>query len=218
MIFESRQVSTPTTVGEELAALRQAAGFSVSGLAERAGVSVSIITAFEANDYGRLGPDIYTKQGIRRLEKAFAVEPETWQRRLNKEREGILLKKPDFAGPQPKHLVMPVLTHWLSRGALGVTVAGLVLYLGLGVGKMVAPPALEVKLPDGLAIREHEIEVRGLADPTAHVTINGGEVVKGEDGYFYERIGLAAGINVIEVTAKSKYGKVTTVRRRIVVQ
>lgn len=218
MIFESRQVSLPTTVGEELAALRQAAGFSVAILAEQAGVSTSTIAALEANNYSRLTPDIYTKQGLRRLAQVFGVEFEVWQRRLNQEREGIFLKAPDFAGPQPKRLLMPVLSHWLSRSALGATVAGLVLYLGLGVGKMVAPPALEVKLPESLVIREHEIEVRGLADPTAHVTINGGEVVKDEDGYFYERIGLGSGINVIEVSAKSKYGKVTTVTKRVIVQ
>ena len=218
MIFESRQVASPATLGEELLAERQAAQLSVAALAERAGVSMSVITALEANDYSRLHDDIYTQQGLRRLSLVFGWEPSTVQQRLNQEREGLLKETPLQTPPAVKPLVMPVITHWLSRGALGATVAILVLYVGLGVGKMVAPPALEVKLSDGLVIHEHEIEVRGTADKEAHVTINGGEVVKGDDGYFYERIGLAQGVNVIEVTAKSKYGKSTTATRRVVVQ
>ncbi len=218
MIFESRQVQNPATIGEELAYRRGQAGWTTGDLAEKAGVSVSIITVLEANDYSRIGSDIYTKQGLKRLAEIFGVPAKDWQERLTREREGLAMKTTSVALPAPKQLAIPIVTYWLSRGALWLTVTGLVLYLGLGVGKMVAPPMLEVQLSDGLVIHEHEIEIRGLADVAAHVTINGGEVSKGQDGYFYDRVGLGQGINVIEVSAESKYGKKTIVTRRVVVQ
>lgn len=217
MIFESRQVVTPTTVGEELAFLREKAGFTVSALAEKAGVSMSIINTLESGSYEKIGPDIYTRQCLRRLAVIFVTDAEDWLRRLGQEREGVLVKD-KIMPPLPQHLAVPVVTHWLSRAALGATVGVLVLYLGLGVGKMVAPPTLDVQLLDGQVIQEREIEVRGTADTDAHVTINGGEVSKGQDGYFYEKIGLAQGVNVIEVRAQSKYGKIASVTRRIVVK
>ena len=78
------------------------------------------------------------------------------------------------------------------------------------------PPPLTLESPpDELVTHEETLAVFGDTDKDATLTINTEPVLVKDDGKFYKDITLTIGNNTIEVTATTRIGKKTIVRRLV---
>lgn len=89
-------------------------------------------------------------------------------------------------------------------------------YLGFQYRKFNLPPHLVVQTPtEGQSVINNTLEVSGKTDMDAGVEVNGQMVIVNDDGSFKVNIPVSESTTDITVSAKSRSGKETIVRRRI---
>lgn len=77
-------------------------------------------------------------------------------------------------------------------------------------------PKLVVFTPEnGQTFMSGQVEVEGAVGDIASLHLNGRSIYTDENGYFKEVLLFAPGLNIIEVKAKDKFGKVLKERRMI---
>ena len=85
--------------------------------------------------------------------------------------------------------------------------------------KFLRAPELKVLAPAAdIATDALALDVRGRTDPDADLTLNGRPLYSGGNGEFTERVYLVKGLNRLDLEARNRYGKRTTVTRYIVVR
>ncbi len=78
------------------------------------------------------------------------------------------------------------------------------------------PPVLILDQPQNESIAtEKKIDIIGSTDNDATVTVNGISVLVRQDGKFFDQVSLDPGVNTITIVAISRFGKSTTVIRKI---
>ncbi|OGI65293.1 hypothetical protein A2642_01485 [Candidatus Nomurabacteria bacterium RIFCSPHIGHO2_01_FULL_39_10] len=65
-----------------------------------------------------------------------------------------------------------------------------------------------INIVDGAIVKNSIIAVTGNAKNAINLTLNGREITINENGDFNETIALLAGYNIINITAKDKFGYV----------
>lgn len=90
------------------------------------------------------------------------------------------------------------------------------LYFGLQYMNLQKPPTVSIEKPaPDQIVEERKIEILGKTNPDATVTVNGVSVLVRGDGRFYDQVSLDPGVNTITVVATSRFGKSTTVVRKV---
>lgn len=88
----------------------------------------------------------------------------------------------------------------------------IMLYLGWQVAALAAPPKITLNnTPDKVAA--NYIVISGQTDGDADVFIDGSQILTNPDGSFSERVALVNGSNQIQVEAKNRLGKSTTITK-----
>ena len=120
--------------------------------------------------------------------------------------------------PRERHL-----HRYLNQQNFVLVLAGIALAAIVGYFiyefKFFLSPALEIHSPDrDIMTKSTVMDVAGVTDPDADLTVNGRPLFSGEDGAFAERIHLVTGVNRLEFQAKSRSGEMATVIRYVIVQ
>ncbi|KKR02984.1 MAG: hypothetical protein UT26_C0012G0001, partial [Microgenomates group bacterium GW2011_GWC1_39_12] len=63
-----------------------------------------------------------------------------------------------------------------------------------------------------------KLDILGTTNPDATVMVNGVSVTVRSDGRFFTQITLEPGVNTITILATSRYGKTTTMLRKVGLQ
>ncbi len=118
--------------------------------------------------------------------------------------------KPDVSN---KFSWNPKLTFFVGIGIVLVLIFG---YLAFQYYKFITPPDLAVNEPqEGEVIKVRDFKVFGTTDPDATVKVNNQQALVNEDGSFSVGIAIYEGTNEIVVSATSRSGKSTIIRRNI---
>jgi hypothetical protein len=95
-------------------------------------------------------------------------------------------------------------------------VAGLIIYIALGVRGFLAPPELTITEPRADSMIDgSKVTVAGLTDPTSSLTINGELVTLAVDGQFKQDIAIIPGLNTLEFISVNRVGKMTKQIRKV---
>ena len=110
---------------------------------------------------------------------------------------------------------------WGPRATFATAVAVVLLvvlvYLGVSYLNFIRPPFLELQEPvDNQLVVKKALFVRGKTNPEAFIEVNNQPVLVGEEGYFETEIEIFEGTEEVFVRAKSRSGKETVIRRKIV--
>jgi cytoskeletal protein RodZ len=90
-------------------------------------------------------------------------------------------------------------------------------YLGLSYLNFIRPPSLELLEPvESQLVERNILTVKGKTSAEAFVEVNNQPVIVGEDGYFEAEIEIFEGTEEIVVIAKSRSGKESVIRRKII--
>ena len=70
---------------------------------------------------------------------------------------------------------------------------------------------------DNQTITKTQVDVIGLTESEAQVTVNGEQVLSDEKGMFVKKIDLKKGVNIIIIVAKKKYGPEKIIKKQVLV-
>lgn len=204
-----------TTIGELIKLSRVRKKYSLKHLEQITKIKASFIDALERQEWQSL-PNFSTTLGFIKSISGF----------LNiNEKTAIALFKRDYSlkkqniNPKPdiiqKFTWSPKLTF-----ALGVSVVILAIfgYLGLQYLRFTSSPELVIETPvDNVSIDGKYIVVSGKTNADAKVTVNKQPVLVDLDGKFVVGLEISPETKEIIITATSRSGKMTEVKRNILV-
>ena len=96
-------------------------------------------------------------------------------------------------------------------------VGGIAGYAYLRTRDIAAGPIVEIHQPaDGHSSSQTLMQVTGIANHIAFLTLNGRQIYTTQDGNFSEPLLLSEGSSILEVVGRDKFGRTTRVRRRVV--
>lgn len=220
MTFVIRTFDYTQSLGEKLKAVRAAAGWTLSEMADKTKIRKTFLKAFETGDYARLPDPIYARNFLKIYVRALGGDVNYFLEQFESEcgtcdftRNARL---PRARARAWQFLVASRFVRIAAFALVGLAMAG---YLGAQVQAILSPPDLLVYEPgDGLLTDQALITVTGQAQEDARVRVNGVEVLLSKDGTFETNIALERGLNVIAIESQKRYSRLNTQYRRVVLQ
>ena len=112
-------------------------------------------------------------------------------------------------------VIMPKIIKAVVLAAVVLTV---LFYIGFYLKNIISFPVLEIIQPaDNQTITKTQVDVIGLTESEAQVTVNGEQVLSDEKGMFVKKIDLKKGVNIIIIVAKKKYGPEKIIKKQVLV-
>ncbi|MEK7544124.1 MAG: helix-turn-helix domain-containing protein [Patescibacteria group bacterium] len=209
------------TVGSILKEAREAKHLTFEQAELSTKIRAKFLAGIESDDYSSLPSQAYAKGFVKNYAEFLGIPAPTilaFFRRQTQEitRSSIL----------PTGVAQSLNRAWfqLTPGKfliflfMGLVLAFLI-YLGLQYGQLQSPPGLTIETPkESAVITTKKVEVLGVTDSDATVTVNGISVLVRGDGKFFDQVTLEPGNNTIIVIATSRYGKSSTVTRTVMNQ
>lgn len=217
--FKSKKISIET-LGEYLRHVREALNFSPRDVRRLTQIPERSLAALEAGNYEALPADVYVRGFLKSLAVVYRVEAGGLLEQFQKERN---LSRTLTTGSVT---VQPRKTYRLPRFVITPKVLTLVLVVALALGSLSylvwqiysvsAAPELTVTYPPSdVTIGTRSMLLRGSTEPGARVYVNAQEILVDENGEFKEVLNFVEGNNQVTVRAENKFGKSSTVRRRV---
>jgi len=212
--FSGKKLSGSFTLGERLARLRQESNFSLEEIEEKLGIQKKYLEALEKSEYDRLPGEVYIIGFLKKYAEFLQVNPEMVTSLYYKEHPILAsVKKKE----QPSQAKPSLITPFSIRYAIIIIIAiGLLLYLGLQIKSIFAPPDLSIESPpDNLITNQSTVTVSGKTEPEAEITINGQLVLADLNGHFSKTVDLQEGVNTIKVSVTKEKSQSQTATRQI---
>ncbi len=202
------------TLGNLLKDSRRKKGYTLSDLEEKTRIKTLFLKALEEQRWDAL-PEYpvvvgFVKNVAGSLDTSESLAVALLRRDYPPKKLSIN-PKPDITN---KFVWGPAVTFFVG---LGVVVLIVLSYLIKQYFQFLSPPSLEIISPkENQIVKENEVRIVGKTNPNASVTVNNQPISLEETGDFVANLEIFEGTNEIVVTATSRSGKETVVRRKIV--
>ncbi|MEA2020454.1 MAG: helix-turn-helix domain-containing protein [Patescibacteria group bacterium] len=206
------------SVGEILKKTRKKQGYSLLEVSEELKIHPRFLKALESGDYNVFAHTLHAKGFLKNYADFLGLNVSEvlafWRREykdFSEEPEICDVTKPL---DQPRVVITPKkLIAFISA----FFVLGFLAYVFWQYRSIAGPPRLEVVVPkQDMIVSEPQITLKGSADPAATLTINGQEVLLGDDGRFAFDYVLSDGPNTLTFTAVNEFGKEAEVTRTLI--
>lgn len=221
MIFRSRAMAAPETLGERLRQLREESKMSIDDVARNIGVAAKYITAIETCRYKDLPGVVYARNFIRLYARLMDMNPQTAVERFAQEYQILTA-----ARPSRRPLMVERSREskpWIRRHArLVIAIVACAAAAGIfswQAVRLIIPPPLTVTAPAGdTSTNANTIVVEGRTEIGAAVSINNQPVDVSLHGTFTVPIDVQPGLNTLKIMAKKKFSQPRTVIRQVLVK
>lgn len=209
------------TVGQILREERERKFYTLLEIEKVTKIRIELLEALEADKYERLPPATFVQGFIKSYGRFLGLDTQKLLaifRREFSEHKNPPRVLQSFSNP------IKASRFYLTPSRLiSLVVVSMVLiffgYLWFEYRYLILSPSLDVKYPpDQITVQEETVNVKGLIDPEATLSINNQEVAIEKNGEFGAEIKLTEGTNKLSIEAKSKIGKVTKVERTVFLQ
>lgn len=204
------------SVGVFLKSARIRKRYQIVEVAEKTKIRQEFIRAIEREDWESLSDFSVVAGFVRSIAAVLDLNEEQAAALLRRDypvKRAISIPKPDLG---KKFVWNPKLTFLIG---VGVVLIVILTYLVFQYQKFVSPPLLTVDVPtEGQTLEVGEVEVRGKTDVDATVKVNNQPAIVDDAGNFRTEIEVSANTSEIEVRARSRSGKETTMNRKIEVK
>ncbi|MBI2355950.1 MAG: DUF4115 domain-containing protein [Candidatus Doudnabacteria bacterium] len=220
-LFQIKPVKIQT-LAEHLNLSRQKLNLDIKTVSMLTQIKPSYIESLESGDWLQLPAEVYIKGFLKQLAELYRVREADLIDQFEKEHSFAQKSQtPDYSHASsssglkkihinPKTLVIIV---------AAVLVLGVGTYISGQIRSVLAPPALEVTEPGSdINVSGTSIVITGRTEVGADVTINNQTVLVDKNGFFAENLVLSPGLNVIEVKTINKFGKESSIVRKVVAQ
>lgn len=224
--FRRTRIGSSTPLGKKLQRARKRKELSLRAVELATKVPLRHLEAIESGQYHLLPEQVYLRGFLTRYATCLGLAPEkvlaeyeheytAWNDvrhvRLSKQNQEEGLLRPHVTDEwlvraRQWHVTPEVL--WGATASLFLV--GILGYIWFQVASFAAAPPLDVVSPGtDVAVTVQQIEVAGITDPGATLTINNQAVAVDAEGHFRQKVQLAPGINTIELAATNKADKET---------
>ena len=205
------------TVGSIFSEERKKRGLSLETVASSTKIRKEILAALETGNWEKLPHPTFIKGFIRNYGQFLGLDTtellaffrrEYDEKRVVRETKMFLKMSRSLITPTSVTVAISTLVLLLISG-----------YLYFQYESFTGSPFLEVIEPrDNSKITTNEVSVVGRTDSEAILKINGQEIQILPGGAFNISVSLATGFNSLVVTASNRFGKISTVKRVVVVE
>jgi len=199
--------------------LKEARGqkkYSLADLEEITKIKSKFILAIENEKWGELPPFVSVLGFVKNLSTPLGLDDKTAMAVLKRDYPPKRLSinpKPDVSS---KFSWSPKLTFGIGIAAVLILLFG---YLGFQYYRFISPPKLTVDSPkENQVIVGATALVFGSTEADVKISVNNQPVIVSDDGKFSVNINVSPETKEIDVTATSRSGKMTEVKRDITVQ
>lgn len=208
------------TAGQVLQAVRIQKKQDLVDVARITRIRTQYLEALELDDYRKLPSGTVAKGFIKNYSEFLGLNPEhilaIFRRDFVENQQGQIIPR-GMSSPvgntslwTPKTTIIAVMSTILTVFAA---------YLIYQYHILTGPPPLSVTLPfDNFVTSETTVEVSGVTDPEATLSINDQLVILEKGGRFAFRVPITSGENTLLIVASSKSGKMSTVNRKVVLK
>jgi hypothetical protein len=204
--------------------MRERQGITLEIASQALRIQVRTLDAMDRGADGELPADVYLRGFVKAYAEYLGMDSDMALKEFVAERQVL---PPDESRRRSVTILRPLkkrarFTMRPRTTAIALSVLlglGVLLYLLIEARGFTRPPDLAVIEPAGnVEVETNTLVVRGTADPTAEVRINGERTFVTQDGTFEETLGVGEGVNTIRVSALSVGGKERMVTREILVR
>ena len=204
------------TVGEIIKESRLKKKISLDKLERKTKIKKEFIGAIEKGDWDLL-PEYPVVLGfVKSISASLSLNEKTTLAVLRRDYPPKAISinpKPDIS---KKFTLSPRLSFFIGIAFILILIFS---YLSYQYIRFISPPLLEITAPlENAVILEREVSVEGKTDTDATVLVNNQSALVNDDGFFQTRIEVNEDTEELEVVAKSRGGKVTTVTHKIKVE
>jgi hypothetical protein len=209
--FTTKKIDS-LTLGERMKKLRDERRLSLGEISKTTKIQVKYLEYLEEGTYSKLPADCYVKGFLRSYAVFMGLNELALIKQFEREKgihKNIKKVVDDNGAQEPIKFSSFVITpKMIIVSAILLLVVSSFVYLYVEVNNFVSKPRLNIIKPiDGTTVTGSSTHVTGIAEKDALVFINDQPVLVSEKGEFSEDVGLKAGLNVINVKARSKFNK-----------
>ena len=206
-------------LGARLKAARELRQINPEVAARRLNIRLEYLLAIEGDRFDRLPAGLYSKNYIKDYAALVGLPAAEIKKWISENLEVTNEISNPFSQKIVRRHEFIVFPKLIKNLALALVFLACVLYLAFYFKKIVFPPELKVYQPStNLKTSENYIEIKGVTEPEAELSINGETILNTNQGNFSTVINLKKGVNNIVIKAKKKYSGEATVLRQILVE
>ncbi len=208
------------TVGSILKEARIAKNLTLTDVEKVTKIRAKFLDAIEQDAYQLLPSPIYAKGFVKNYGEYLGLDSSrvmAFFRRqtIDIKRSSLLPNKSEDIGSKGLRITPGSFIAFV----VGAFILVFLIYFGLQYQKLYMPPTLAVTTPvQESIVKEKKLDILGTTNPDATVIVNGISVTVRSDGNFFTQITVEPGVNTITILATSRYGKTTTVTRKVGLQ
>jgi cytoskeletal protein RodZ len=208
--FSLKKIKTKQTLGQKFRMMRGRKKVSLIDAEFDTKIRVKYLEALENGSWNDLPADAYTKGFVLRYANYLQMDGAKALEEYRSERVMFSAHNNDMILPKKSakefgFIITPRILIPILASIFVIFIFAIIIYQIYGFA---AAPELVVSSPqDNSVIEEESIEIRGVTDQAATVSINNEKVPVSSDGKFIADLKLHKGINVIEIKSKNKAEK-----------
>jgi len=211
MVFKTKEIET-RTLGEKLKNARGSMKIALWQASRKTKIPVNYLKYLESGKYDELPADVYIAAYLKKYAKVLKLDTDEVLKQFKAEK-GITAK-PSHSSKKPL-LVTP---KRLSL-VLAIMVIGLIFgYFWHQISYLINPPSIKIAQPiPDFATQDRSVEISGQTESDVYLKVNRKEIYVDSKGNFSSIISLESGLNILRIEARDRFGKTTTVIRRVMV-
>lgn len=213
-MFKTKEIKT-YTLGDKLKDVRESMKMPLWQASKKTNIPLNYLEHLEQGNYEELPADIYVVAYLKKYAEILNLNIEEILELFKAER-GIIADSPKSSKKNRKGVVITP-----KRLTLVLVIIGIALIFGYfwhQLSYLINPPNIKITQPvSDLTTNQRFIEVSGQTESDVHLTINGKEIYVDSRGYFRSAIDLELGLNILKIEAKDRFGKTSTVIRKVMV-
>lgn len=208
------------TIGREFAEERKRQGKTIEEVTKATKIKAEFLRAIENGDFKALPSPAYSYGFVRNYAKYLGLPVEKslaiYRREYDVKRNVEVLPR-GFSNP--KEYTPPKFRLGRSIAVLSLIFLVIAGFLVFQYRAAVFNPGISIESPkENETLSSLVIEVRGKTDAAATLLIDNKEVPVNTDGSFKKKITVFPGESVISFRVENKFGRVTTVERKVIIK
>lgn len=221
MVFKTKEIETQA-LGEKLKNARGSMKMALWQASRKTKIPVNYLKYLESGKYDELPADVYIVAYLKKYAQVLKLDADEILEQFKAEK-GITANLPESSETVKKPL------HFLKRPllvtpkrlslVLAIMVIGLIFgYFWHQISYLINPPSIKITQPiPDFATQARSVEISGQTESDVYLTVNGKEIYVDKKGNFSSVVGLESGLNILRIEARDRFGKTTTIIRRVMV-
>jgi cytoskeletal protein RodZ len=207
------------TVGQILKEERTKKNLTLEEIEHATKIRKKILLSLENGDWKSLPSTTFVKGLIKNYGRFLGLDHNEliafYRREFDEKKETKKIIQPGKVKTHGFRLTPQMVT----ASVISIAVLLVVGYLFIQYQSFTGPPLLEITSPqDNIKVNNNEVTLVGKTWEDSVLKVNGETVQLSPGGTFSLPVGLNPGVNIITVTSANRFGKISTVKRTVVVE